>query len=282
MKGLMDDFLAKLRESNKGLGDDLATFPANTEVVWVSYKTRSLERLWDFPKLTHLCIWSIDEAMLKKVANLKSLEFLILGGKITKLPQKFNLPRLHSLVLRDMRQLTSLKGLESLSKLRALRITNMKSLTDYSPVGMLKGLSRLELGREQYYERPTIDSLKWIASLTELQDVFISFNKLNDTSGKEFATLKKLKTLFISGSMLPRPTLAYLAGKLSHLQSDCLASYKKMEGSLCLCPKCKEVNLVIMMGKGCGLLCPKCKAAKFTKLHEEYLAVMEQAKSARD
>lgn len=262
--------------------DDLATLPANTEGVWVIAKTRSQERLLEFPKLKRLIIWSVNEAMLEKVAELNGLEFLMLGGKIVKLPKKFRLPRLHSLVLRDMPNLTSLNGLESLTNLRALRITGMKSLTDYRPVGRLKRLERLELGREQYYERPTIDSLKWIESLTGLQDVSISFNKLKDDSGKELAKLKKLKTLFISGSIFPRPTLAYLAGKLSHLQSDCLVSYANLEGSLCLCPKCKSANLVVMRGKGCGLICPKCKAAKFTKLHEEFLATMEQAKSERD
>lgn len=271
MQYLYDEFP---REA--GTIDDLSTIPADTKALIVHYKTRHQDQIGRFSKLTHLWIGAPDVAALERIARIPTLEFLIISGKVESLPATFKLPRLRKLVLRDVSHLVSIEGLQSLTNVEELSMLNAKKLQDYSPIGALRKLERLELGATQYYERLTIDSLDWIGSLTELRNASISFAKINKGSGRAIAKLTKLKRLFISYNLLPREDFAYFAGALRHCEVLGVDGYVSLSAK---CPKCNKEPLVLMIGKRIGMLCRKCGEAKFKRLQSEYEAIVKETRN---
>ena len=254
--------------------EDLSSLPADTTKLTIGPKTRSVELVSKFPKLTHLWTWAPPPELMEQIASIPSLEFLVVSG-VQKLPAKFKLPRLHRLALINLGKLKSLEGLQSLSSLKNLRVTNAKLLLDYSPIGALRKLERLEICGEQYYDKIKSDSLDWIEALTELRDVFMTFSAVNAGSGRALTGLKKLEKLFLNSKALSREEFAYLAGTMTKTECERFAGYVVLSGAKCR--KCNKDYYVSMTGRGGGMLCPSCDRVKFTKLQTSFEAAVKAA-----
>lgn len=254
--------------------DDLAGVSGDVQHLAVSSKTRAFERLHEFSRLTHLWLGAANENTFKQVAGLSTLEHLVVGGMVKSLPLQFNLPNLRRLNLIRMTSLESLAPLRALTQLRALTVTNGKKLTDYSPIGALARLEELEIGGDQHYERLTIDSFEWIGALKNLRRLSCAFTKVTHGSIRPVGELFNLKELQISNTF-PRADIAWLAGRLPGVTSRLFPGFVEFPADKC--PQCRASARVMMSGSGSGLLCRNCDAIKFTRMQQEYEAMVQTA-----
>lgn len=121
-----------------------------------------------------------------KLVNLKQLS--ILNSPIENLKFLSSLGKLEYLCLANLKNITSLEGIDSLNKLKDLEINLCKKIQSISNLFSLKNLTKLAL-----INTGNIDSIKVIENLTKLES-FVFYESTNVLDG-DLAPLFKLKKL---------------------------------------------------------------------------------------
>lgn len=242
---------------------DLATLDRSITELEVFRDTPNLHLLYEFTCLKKLLVGRCDMPTLECVSEMSSLEHLTLGLSRGDLPRRFNLPALHTLHLLDFFDVTHIEPLATLSRVQTLSVSGCKKLEDYSPLGKLRGLRKLEIGIRRYYEKMSAASLSFLHDLPNLEHLAVFFTSILDGSIDAIGDLSRLHTLEISNGF-SRESLARLAARLPTTSCGCFKGWH----SLGECPKCQG-DLIMMTGKGSRTLCRVCQKARFeTKLAE--------------
>lgn len=170
----------------------LADVPDDIQRLWVTEKTRALERLPSLSQLRFLNASEIREAQFQQICAASQITHLsanIYGIKSIRSLQ--NLVNLQVLKLTDDTKLTSLEGLEALTKLQLLYILNCPVTVDLAPLATCKELRYL--GLENNYAKPMrLKSLSPLSGLTQLEGLCFTNIRVEDRS---LAALHKLANL---------------------------------------------------------------------------------------
>jgi hypothetical protein len=184
---------------------------------------RNLRALGRLTSLERLTLVEVEMTNLRAYTGLTSLRELRLMGRMKSLDGIQALRGVETLWLRGyvVRDLTPLAVLPNL---RDLTLTYTDAVTDYSPIGSLKGLRRFELTLGNITDEAPLPSLGFLAGLDQLEEVTIQNVALADPRLDPLFELPRLRRVRLSGRAGPdvddlrrrRPDLeidAYLIGE---------------------------------------------------------------------
>ena len=254
------------------LSEDLADVPDNVEHLTIHAKTRSQDRLDQLVGLRRLRVGGATLPLLEQVVQLSRLEELLLVCPVCDtLPDSWHLPELRILLIERAPKLTSIESLAAMKHLGAICLKNLKKLVDYSPLGELTNLRRLELGGDKPWERFSIDSLSFLSNLRKLENLTLNFAKVQDGSLRPIASLPSVQTVSL-WNVFPREEFAYLTARLPHVRCHWLSGHLELSDG---CPDCRKKSRVLLTGIRQGNVCRNCDKGKFERKMAEFQTLVE-------
>lgn len=261
----------------------VADIPQNTQdVVVVDVRAPDLARLGEFPAIEALSLaGEAGNAVLKIVGKLSSLRSLVLHKKKnTDLTPLSSLTRLEHLTLGGP-DITSLKPITTLRRLDTLALTDLTKLTNIDEIAVLDHLRWLLIGGGMW-SKHHLESLKPLASLTNLECFLLISTHVKDGSLEPLTTLSRLRYLGIPNYFAITEFAAVAAAlpdTIGHLRSPWFVEPRATDKfDHAACKKCREYAPGMTIGKPRKLLCPKCHAERIAKhiAHWNFLVSAER------
>lgn len=109
-------------------------------------------------------------------------------------------------------------------------------------------------------ERQAIDSIDFVAELSELEGLVLHFSDFGDRSLESLYGLAKLRSLSISNT-LPVGSFAEAAARMPRVS----CAWFKGFADVGKCMKCGAMSKIMFAGQGEGTACLTCDAAKVEK-----------------
>jgi Leucine-rich repeat (LRR) protein len=149
--------------------NDVAQLPSDATVVRITKPYKNIAQLGHFRQIRQLDISRLEDDWLPYLQNLPNLEHLRVSycKKQKALPRLTGLESLRVLIVLRCRQLQSLDFVGDLAQLEALCISEIKHVTDLSPLESLVHL------KELWADGFQVNDLNWISPLSSLQSVHL-------------------------------------------------------------------------------------------------------------
>jgi len=190
----IDEYLAG-EEPPPPIATSIADVSTGQAVARIGKKTRGLVLLEARPSLRRLIAGGIDDRTLAYVGRATGLEHLsVLGSRITNLRPLATLHRLRLFDVNVSSRLRTLDGIEGLSSLEYLAMSNCSGALDVAAVARLRRMKVIFLSG--FMHTPMrIDSLAPLSDLTDLRVLQLQAVRVRDRSLAPLHGLIKLHRL---------------------------------------------------------------------------------------
>lgn len=161
------------------------------------------EELGKLTRITDFSIESVQGVDYSFIENWSELrEIDIYSCDIKALPDLSKCRWLETLKITYCGQLADILSVSKLKYLEKVVLRNCESLTDISPLEGIKRIKFLELSNQAITENNKNAYMKTIASLVDLEQLYVDFCDITDEHTSLFDSLTKLKVLNLRGNKI--------------------------------------------------------------------------------
>ncbi len=266
--------------------DTLDAVPAKARFLAISGRAPDFRNLQHFPELEIVQVYDrVTEREIAVLAQMRSLRMLSLSYiralDADPLGKLINLVHLHC---DDAPKLKRLQFLQALPRLRTLWLEHVRNLTELSEIGRLTQLCGLVLAGS-VWTAMRVRSLQPLSEMLRLQQLHLVNVRVDDGSLAPLTYLTNLRQLRVPNWFRTAEfaTLAaFLPTTEGPFHSPWFVEPQPLdEATYSACKRCGRYSRGMTLGKPVKHLCPKCDAEKVAKVFLQWETLVAAVRPGR-